>query len=213
MVDDGRVVMVGAGGHARVVADALLPRRVIGHLAPGSGDHRAEASLGERLGDDDDAQRLAEAGCTFALGIGYADRDGASRRAGILEALRDCEFESIVHPRSIVSPSAQVRTGSFVGPGAMVGVGVRVGNAVIVNSGAIVDHDCRIGTNVHVAPGAVISGGVTIGDDTLIGAGATVRQRLTIGSRVVVGAGAVVVADVSDGETVVGVPARSRASE
>lgn len=206
--DPSHVVMVGAGGHARVVAEALLPRRVIGHLTPENTDHRIESLLGDRLGGDDAAVGLAAAGCTFALGVGSVDRRSVDHRAELLETLAGCHLEVVRHARAIVSPTADLSGGSFIGPGAIVGTGARLAMGSIVNSGAVIDHDCRIGRNVHVAPGAVVSGDVTIDDDALIGVGSTIRQGLRIGSRVVVGAGAVVIDDLVDGVTVVGVPAR-----
>lgn len=201
-------VIIGAGGHARVVAEALLPVRPAGHLSPVLDSPDIEA-LGPRLGDDRIAARLADNGHRMAMGIGFVDRAGAIRRSTILDVLEDIELSTVIHPTADVSPSASIGHGGFVAVGAIIGTAVIAGSASIVNSGAIIDHDVRIGRNVHIGPGAVVSGSTTIGDDTLIGVGAVVRQGVRIGRRVVVGAGAVVVSDVPDDVTVVGVPARS----
>lgn len=201
------VVIVGAGGHARVVAEALHPRRVVGHLSPA--DAVAAERLGPRLGGDVDAATLAEAGHVFVIGIGFVDRAGADRRARLLDSLGATELATVLHPSAVVSSSAIVGSGTFVGPGAVVGTGVVLGRGVIVNSGAVIDHDCQIADNVHIGPRAVLSGDVHVGADTLIGVGAAVLQGVHIGSRVIVGAGAAVVGDLADDVVAVGVPARA----
>lgn len=206
MADGAPVVVVGAGGHARVVAEALASHTVAGYLAPADTDVPA---LGRRLGSDDDIDELGAAGHEFALGIGFVDRAGAERRARLIGRLGGVTLVAVAHPRSTVSPSAVLEPGAFVAAGAVVGTAAHVGRAAIVNTGAVVDHDCHLGVNVHIASGATLAGGVTVGDHTLVGAGATVRQGITIGTRAVVGAGAVVIDDVPDGATALGVPARS----
>jgi UDP-perosamine 4-acetyltransferase len=208
MDDDVGTVIVGDGGHARVVADAL-GGTVVGHLTPRPEPAAATGVLGPRLGSDDDARALSQAGYRVALGIGFVDRAGALRRADLADRLTGVELAVVVHPASTVSPTATLGDGTFVGPGAVVGAGAAIGSASIVNSGAIVDHDCSIGRNVHIAPGAVLSGGVTVGDHTLVGVGAAVIQGVTIGARSVIGAGCVVVEDLPADVTVVGVPART----
>ncbi len=205
------VVMVGAGGHARVVADALLPKLPVGHLSRDE-ETDVEHVLGPKLGGDERLDDLAASGHSFALGVGFVNRAGAARRAEIIDAIEatgTADMLTVCHERAIVSPSATLGPGCYVGAGAIVGTGVSIAAGAIVNSGAVIDHDCRVGRNVHVAPGVVISGGVEIGSDTLIGVGATVLQNVRIGSRVVIGAGAVVLANVADDVTAVGVPARA----
>jgi UDP-perosamine 4-acetyltransferase len=202
---DAPVVVVGTGGHARVVVEALLPRVVVGHLSP---DPAGAPQLGAHLGGDDAIAALAGEGHAFALGFGFVVATGATRRAYVLELLSAAELVTIVHAAATVSPTASVGAGTFVAAAAVLGTEVQVGRATIVNTGALIDHDCVIGDNVHLAPGVVLSGGVTVGANTLIGVGATVIQGITIGSGVVVGAGAVVVSDLPDGITAIGVPAR-----
>jgi UDP-perosamine 4-acetyltransferase len=203
--EHGSVIVVGAGGHARVVAEAIGRDRIIGYVAPDRGAD--ERGLGEWLGGDD-LLRAPRAGASYVIGVGFVDRAGARRRASLLETCRQLTLETVVHPHAVVSSSAELGDGTFVAAGAIVGVSTRIGRGVIVNTGAVVDHDCRIGDNVHLAPGSVLSGSVRIGRDTLVGVGASVRQGITIGSGVVVGAGAAVVHDVADGLTVLGAPAR-----
>lgn len=205
------IALIGAGGHARVVAEALQLTRqpVAGYIAPTPG--QTPRLLGVYLGDDNG---LAELGLVFdlALGLGFVDATGARRRAELLRLLSilAAPLVTVVHPMAIVSPSAELGTGSFVAMGAMVGTGACIGRGAIVNTGAVIDHESSLGENVHLATGARLAGGVDVGRDVLIGAGAVVRQGLSIGDGAVIGAGAVVIRPVAAGQTVVGNPARAR---
>jgi len=204
--------VLGAGGHARVLAEALIGQPVAGHLSPAADGSSATPELGPRLGTDASVAEFAAAGHPFAVGIGFVDAPGSARRAELLSELADVELVTVRHPSAIVSPGALLGPGTFIGPGAVVNIGARLGRAAIVNSGAVVEHDCAIGDNVHIGPGATLSGAVQVGENTLVGVGAAVRQGVRIGSDVVVGAGAVVLHDLPDGVTAVGVPARVSAS-
>ena len=215
------IVILGAGGHARVLAEALrlcglplaghvAPRRAEGMDAdPPPGDALPDPWLGPWLGTDDALPALAGAGLAFASGLGFVDAAGAARRARILAQVPG-PWVTICHPGAIVAPSAVLEPGVFVAAGAVVGTQTRLGRGVIVNTGAVVDHDCDLGPNTHVATGARLAGGVTTGADVLIGAGAVLRQGLQIGAAAVIGAGAVVIRPVAAGCTVIGNPARPR---
>lgn len=202
---DAPIVVVGAGGHAHVVVDALGTRPSVGYVSP---EPAVDLRLGEFFGGDEAIAGLAAEGFAFALGLGFVDAAGAARRAAILELLADGELVTIIHVAATVSPSASIGAGTFVAAAAVVGTDAQVGRATIINTGALIDHDCVVGRNVHIAPGVTLSGAVRVGANTLIGAGATVIQGISIGSDVVVGAGSVVVTDLPDGATAVGIPAR-----
>ncbi len=208
-----RFLVWGGGGHGKVVADLL---GAAGHQVIGFVD-RDEAKLNRplELGGADvvlgEGELLAHVGAgaypegidAVALAIGD---NGVRQRC--LVVLGTLPAPPLVHPRSLVSPSAVLGRGTVVLPGAVVNAGARIGAGGIINSGVIVEHDCSIADAVHVSPGAVLSGGVHVGERSWIGAGATVIQGIKVGADAIVGAGAVVIRDVPDGATVVGVPAR-----
>lgn len=206
------IVILGAGGHAAVVAEAavLSGMTLAGHLAPQPGD---DTLLGAHLGDDDAIAGLLAAGHDLAIGFGFVNAAGAQRRAKVLAMLPQDRLAMIAHPSAVISPSGQIGAGGFAAAGAIFGTRSRAAAGLLLNSGAIIDHDCVIGRNCHVATGAKVSGGVVMGDNVLIGTGASVRQGIRIGDNAVIGAGAVVVADVPVGATVVGVPARDLGTE
>ena len=202
--EKGVLAILGAGGHARVVADAA---EAAGWTVPGLFDRSAPP--GDHpwpvLGDAEALfARAAEfAGAVVALG------DNDIRLEWTLKlAARDVPLATVIHPTAWVSSRARLGAGTVVLAGAVVGTGARLGRAVILNTSASVDHDCILGDGVHVSPGARLAGGVTVGERSWIGIGAVVREGLTLGEQVRIGAGAAVVKPVDSGQTVVGVPAR-----
>ena len=206
MIDQRTVLIVGGGGHAKVVAGLVVAtgRTVAGFVAP-NGEEAARWR-----GDDRWCLAQSSADYVLANGIGSA-RDCVPRDkvfARFLEA--GFEFPPFVDPAAILRDPATIGDGTQVMAGAIVQPGASVAANTIINSGAIVEHDCVIGRSCHVAPGVVLSGGVIVGDCTHVGVGATVIQGVRIGSGVVVGAGAVVIEDVPDRAVVLGVPARPR---
>jgi len=115
---------------------------------------------------------------------------------------------SITHPSSIISPTVKLGGGTVVFANAVVNADTVVGDACIINTAASVDHDCVLGDGVHISPGARLAGEVRVGNGSWLGIGASVIQCINIGQNVVVGAGAAVVSDIPDGVIAKGVPAR-----
>ena len=204
------VIVVGAGGHAKVVLAAL---EEAGFEVQGMIDADA-TRIGRRvlgvpvLGDD--GILAGYTGDTIGLVNGIGSTGRADTRIAVFERFHDLGFVfvTIVHPRAFVAADVEIAEGAQVMAGAIIQPGCRIGENAIVNTGARIDHDCIIGAHAHIAPGAVLCGGVTVGRGAHVGAGSTVIQNIEIGPRGLVGAGAVVVAAVGTGSTVVGVPAR-----
>ncbi len=205
-----RVLIIGAGGHAQVVADILLRMHETGaDMIPiGFLDDNPDLLGEERLG-------LPVLGPLAAIdafehdaviiGIG----DNRTRRM-IYERLVMCGKSFVVarHPSAIVAPDAMIGAGTVIAARAIVNAGAQIGVNVILNSGCIVEHHNYIGAHAHIAPGATLGGTVTVGEGALAGIGATVLPQCTIGAWSVVGGGAVVTSDVEDGLVVSGIPAR-----
>jgi sugar O-acyltransferase (sialic acid O-acetyltransferase NeuD family) len=202
-----RLAILGAGGHGKVVADAALLAGWQSIIffddawpeVSAIGPWTVEGSTSELLRDSAKFH-----GAVVAIG------DNTVRLAKQHELLdAGIVLVTVVHPTAVVSPFAEVGEGSVIFAGAVLNPFARVGGACILNTGASVDHDCELADGVHVGPGAHLGGGVRVGKGTSIGIGAAVRRGIAIGAAVVVGAGAAVVHDISDGLTVVGVPART----
>ena len=114
----------------------------------------------------------------------------------------------LILPTALVSPSSQLGPASVVFAHAAVQAHVSIGTGAILNTGCSVDHDSQLADGVHLCPGSRLAGEVNVGSRTLIGIGASVIQQVRIGSDVTVGAGAAVVRDVPNNVIAVGVPAR-----
>ena len=201
-----RLLIVGAGGHGKVVADAA---RAAGWPEIAFVDDHypmlAQTASWPVLCAVDELLSDPPACRAVVIAIGHNQA-----RFGLQQRLRDAGFTiaTIIHPSAIISPDTQIGAGSVVLARAVINIDARIGEACIINTGAIIEHDCQLGNGVHVSPVAALAGGVRIGDYSWIGIGSAVRQRIRIGNEVVVGAGAVVVNDIADQATVVGSPAR-----
>jgi sugar O-acyltransferase (sialic acid O-acetyltransferase NeuD family) len=192
------IVILGGGGHARVVIDAL---RCAGHTIAGVIDPKPEiASTLPRgvtwLGADLSKTKAGEV--QLALGVGSLDVGTKNPRPRLFQAAKSAGFEilSFRHPSAIIAADAQLGEGAQIMAGAILQPGVRLGANCIVNTGATLDHDCSIGDHVHIAPGVVLSGTVTVGDGSHLGTGAIVIQNIQIGAGAMISAGAVITRDV-----------------
>lgn len=203
-----KTLIIGGGGHARVVADILLAMESLepaGYVTPDlcAGD---TGPLGLTvLGDDTAIAEIPHDAVIVAVG------DNAVRERLFTRLIRAGEtVVNAVHPSAVVAPDAELGAGCVVCAGAVVGTGTIVGDNAILNTGCVVDHDCTVGPHAHVAPGATLAGGVMVGQGALIGVGASVIPGVLVGENATLGAGAVAVEDVPPGAVAVGVPARVR---
>ncbi|HKQ49539.1 MAG TPA: acetyltransferase [Phycisphaerae bacterium] len=204
------IVILGAGGHGRVVLDILLQaarHKPVGFLDNNTALHGRRIDGLPVLGDISCLAGLRERGIHGAI---VAIGDNGIRRA-MGEQIEQCGLElcSAVHPSAQLATNATFGKGVVIAAGALVCAHCQIGDYAILNTGCIVDHESMIGTAVHICPGVRLAGHVVIESGAFVGIGATVVQNVRIGFESVVGAGAVVIADVDPMTTVVGVPARA----
>jgi sugar O-acyltransferase (sialic acid O-acetyltransferase NeuD family) len=203
------VIVIGGGGHAKVLVSALLLRE---RIVLGFVDLNPELPplLGSRhLGNDSAVSGHPPDSVQLVNGVGSISCTRKRHNVYDWFVQKQYTFATVIHPSAVVAPEVQIEDGVQVFAGAIVQAGCRLGANVVVNTGARVDHDCIIDSHAHVAPGATICGAVHVGSGAHIGAGATVIQGIRIGAGSVVGAGALVIRDVPQGAKVVGVPAGS----
>lgn len=218
--------IIGSGGHAKVVIDALIWSNVLDN-SRGVSDvltqqkmqqHRSTLNMNVVVYDINPKNSelmglevkkyvtlmdLKYGGVHVAIGNNMARQECISK-------LRELKFElvSIFHPEAIISPYSTVAVGTFIAARAILAPYSSVGSGVIINHGVVVDHDVKIGDCAHISPGVTLGGEVTIGRRSLIGAGANILPGVSIGDDAIVGAGAVVTTNIASGKTVVGIPAR-----
>ncbi|MBF0428958.1 MAG: NeuD/PglB/VioB family sugar acetyltransferase [Magnetococcales bacterium] len=207
-------IVLGAGGHARVIVDLLEQAGWLSHVR---GVLALEVTALERerlfatlpwLGGDEFLLNCSPEETQLVNGIGSIGKSGLRMEAFMRSRAMGFAFVSLIHPGAMVSAGVRLGEGVQIMARGVVQTGAVLAENVLVNTGAIVEHDCMLNAHVHVATGAVVCGGVRVGYGTHIGCGAVVKQGIEIGSHAVIGAGAVVVRDVRDGVVVVGCPAR-----
>jgi sugar O-acyltransferase (sialic acid O-acetyltransferase NeuD family) len=205
------VVIVGAGGHGHVVADAMMRARAAGaHDLDLVGFHDDDPAAGNTgplgLPVRGTVERLSR-GDADAVVVAVGDN---RRRQQLFDVLcaRGLEPHTVRHPDTTIAGDASIGAGTMILAGVVVNPAAIVGRDVILNTACLLEHHARVGDHAHVGPGARMGGEVTIGEGALIGVGAVLLPGVTIGAWAVVGAGAVVVRDVAAGATVAGNPAR-----
>jgi UDP-perosamine 4-acetyltransferase len=195
-----RLLVVGAGGHAKVVVDTALAAGweiagIVG-LATDVPD-----VLGFPVTTDDDGIE-ADA---FIIAIG----DNATRARYFAEyRAKGLPGARVIHPSAIVSPSATIAEGALVVGGVVVNALARIGENAILNTSCAVDHDVVVGDHVLVGPASCLCGAVRLDEGVTFGAGATAAPLTHVGAWSVCGAGAAVVTDLPARMVCVGVPAK-----
>ncbi|MFW6116154.1 MAG: acetyltransferase [bacterium] len=205
-----RTLIVGAGGHAQVVADILLGmQKDDADIVPVGYLDDDPALEGQRLlglpvlGDTAQISDVPHEAVVVAIG------DNATRQR-MFERLQSQGEQFVVarHPNSVIASGVEIGPGSMICAGAIANPGSTIGANVILNTGCTVDHHNRIGDHAHIAPGVHLGGAVEVGEGALVGIGATVMPQRRVGAWSVVSAGAVVHSDVGDEVVAAGVPAR-----
>ncbi len=205
-----RVLVWGAGGHGKVIVDALTASvewEVAGVLDDDEKKRGAEV-LGVKIvsfegGLLEIAKRMD---CnSVAIGIG----DNYTRHEKFLEVRRaGLSPVNVVHPSAHVSRFVNLGEGVTILAGATINPGTTIEDNVCVNTSASVDHDNYLEMSCHIFPNATLTGGVRIKEFAYVGSGAVIAPNFTVGKYCFVGAGAVVLADVPEGAMVFGMPAK-----
>lgn len=203
---EGQVIVYGASGHAKVVADTL---RACGLEIEGfveDNPKRRDSPDLKILGDGEWlVARAKRSPVAVALGVG----DNLSRRTIAVRCVTaGAQLLTAVHPSATIAPSAKIAPGVAIMANAVVNADAVIGVGAIINTAAIVEHDCHVGNFAHLSPKVAIGGHVEVGELSWLGIGCSVIPGIKIGAGSIVGAGATVVHDVDEMIVVVGTPAR-----
>lgn len=207
LVNRRKVVVYGASGHGKVVADIVQLNsglNLLGFLDDGV--PVGPGPLGFKvLGGGAWLDTPEAKGVEVVFGIGRNQT-----RARIFQQLSDkgVRILTVVHPQAVVAGTASLGAGTVVMANASINPDARIGKAAIINTGAVVEHDCELGDFAHISPNAAMGGGAKLGMGAWLGLGATVNPGISVGARTTVGAGAAVVKDLPEDCIAVGVPAR-----
>jgi sugar O-acyltransferase (sialic acid O-acetyltransferase NeuD family) len=200
-----KLLIVGASGHGKVVADIALKMNKWKQIAFLDDNERLQKTMGfEVIGKSLDAYNYVEEWDLF-VGIGNNEiREKIQNRLQLVGA----SIPILIHPKSTIGEQVGIGMGTVVMAGVVVNCSTIIGEGCIINTGASIDHDNWIGDFVHIAPGARLAGTVKVGEGSWLGIGSVVSNNVTITDYCRIGAGAVVVRDINEPGTYVGVPVR-----
>jgi UDP-N-acetylbacillosamine N-acetyltransferase len=203
------LLIFGAGGHAKVVADLAQKcgREIVGFIDDVDSKRAGEKFFGGKiLGGMDAINRVRDSHTYLEVIVAVGECKARVRIASALQKI-GLPLATLLHPAAVSAADVKIGNGTVVVAGAILNAGSTIGDNVIINTGASVDHDCSIGNGIHIGPGARLGGNVAIGDESWIGIGAIIKDRVSIGASCVIGAGALVLKNVPDNTVAYGSPA------
>lgn len=201
-----KVVIIGAGGHAKVIADVIEKSgdEIVGFLDDNKeigttiiNDYKVIGDLNNRF-----AMAVTKENLEFIIAIG----DNKKREE--LSHSPNLKFYTAIHPSAQMGLDVEIQEGTVIMANACINSSAKIGKHCIINTGAIIEHDNIIEDFVHISPNVALGGTVKIGKNTHIGIGSTIKNNITICKNCKIGAGAVVVKDIEEAGTYVGVPAK-----
>jgi UDP-perosamine 4-acetyltransferase len=214
MVINRDLVVLGAGGHAKVCVSSLLEQNsnleLTGYIAPGPNPEFEEKFNLPYLGTDEEFVSGSSRNELLINGIAQTSEDPIREKIYNYYSNREFSFYGFKHPSSVYpTKGVHFDEGVQLMSSSTLQSGVTVNKNSIINTNASVDHDCLIGQHSHIGPGAILCGNVQVGSNVHVGAGATIVEGVEIAPSVIIGAGAVVIDDIEAGNTVVGTPAQA----
>ena len=205
-----KVVIIGAGGHAKVIADIILKS---GDIVYGFLDDKLPK--GTIIANKPDWKVIGDFNTRFTLPITHSDLEfiiaigDNKRRKEIAEKnVASIKYYTAIHPSSNIGIDVSIGEGTAIMANASINVSAKIGIHSIINTGAIIEHDNELEDYVHISPNATLCGTVKVGESTHIGAGVTVKNNISIIKNCTIGAGAVVVKDIKEEGTYIGLPAK-----
>lgn len=202
------IIIYGAGGHGKVVADILERQAkymLLGFLDDNPEVWGKELSGYKVFGGIDSFADQGLARYPFIVGVG--DNQARRQLVARLNTL-GCRFGRAIHPSAQIARDVELAPGVMIMANVVINPGSRVGNHTIVNTSATIDHDCVIGDFVHISPAATLAGNVVVQEGAHIGMGSLILPGVQVGAYSVIGAGAVVVSDIPERVVAIGVPAK-----
>lgn len=198
------VIIIGAGGHAKVIADIIYKSgdNLIGFLDDNLANKGKEIYLGKKvLGTTKDIENYNKN--YFIIGIG----NNSIRKK--INNENNLKLYTAIHPSAIIAQDVKIGIGSVIMAGVVINPGTVIGKNCIINTSSSLDHDNLLEDYVHISPGAHLAGTVHIKEKTWIGAGSTIINNITINQNNIIGAGSVVIKNIEEENgTYVGVPVR-----
>ena len=196
------IIIIGAGGHAKVIADIVVKTGniLIGFLDDNESTPKKVLGF-NYLGEIENCREYINI-AEFVIGIGN------NRIRQMISEKFDLEYTTLIHPSAQIGLNVKLGIGTVVMANAVLNSNTYIGEHCIVNTGAIIEHDNVIEDFVHISPNAVLGGTVKVGMKTHIGIGATVKNNISICGDCTIGAGGVVVKNITESGTYIGIPTK-----
>lgn len=202
------IYIIGAGGHAKVVADIILKRKemlndninLVGFLDDNSKESVLKFPIVGKIEMINELKKNKNNYFIIAIGNNQIREK--------LSNIYDCQYITLIHPSAIIGNNVTIGEGTVVMPGVVINSYTKIGKHCIINSSSTIEHDNETRDYVHISPNVVLGGNVKVGKNTWLGIGSTVIQGIKIGEYSIVGAGSVVVKNISDKIKAYGNPCR-----
>lgn len=198
-----KLLIIGAGGHGRVVADIALKMNKWESVAFLDDDKNKKSSMGlEIIGDSRDTEKYIIDNDLF---VAIGDNRTRKKLQDELE-IAGASIPILVHPSAVIGCDVEIGIGTVLMAGVIINSCSTIGKGCIINTSASIDHDNKLGDYVHISPGVHLAGTVEIGKETWIGIGTIVNNDIKITNGCTVGAGSLVIKDINEIGTYIGHP-------
>ncbi|MEC3884065.1 acetyltransferase [Halobacillus sp. HZG1] len=205
-----KLLIIGASGHGKVVADVALKMNKWQEISFLDNDKSIESSMGIRvIGTSDNVEEYIK---QYDILVGIGDNTIRQKIHKEIEKL-GATIPVIVHPDAVIGEKVKFGCGTVVMAGAIVNCCTKIGRACIINTGSTIDHDSFIEDFVHISPGVHIAGTVRVGKGSWLGIGSVVSNNIKLSKGCKIGAGAVVVNNILQPGVYVGIPAKKLVSK
>ena len=187
-----KIILIGAGGHAKSCLDVILLTKKFKILGFIDQDKKINILNYKVLGDESYLKKLKNKSCYLHISLGFIKFP--LKRIKIFNEFKKLNFKfpQIISPRAHVSKNAKILDGTIVHHNVVINFEAEIGSNNIINTSAIIEHGVKIGNNCHISTRTVINGDVVVQDNTFIGSGAVIRQGVNIGRNCFIGMGQIV---------------------
>lgn len=200
-----KLIIIGAGGHGRAVADIALKMNQWESIYFLDDDETMDKSMGIAvIGSSQDASKYIKDHDIFvAIGNNHS-------REKVQRMLEDwgASIPTMIHPKSIIGEKVKIGLGTVLMAGVIVNSCTTIGKGCIINTASTIGHDNILEDYVHVSSGSNLAGTVTVGKNTWIGIGSIVINNIQITKGCKIGAGSLVIRSIEEPGTYVGSPVR-----
>lgn len=201
---ENRIVIIGASGHGKVIADIAKLNGYQEIVFLDDDKTKKKNGMYDVLGTTEDVVKYKE-NHDFIIAVG--NNEIREKISNILEK-ENIKQTTLIHPSAVIDQTATIDAGTVIMANAVVNASAKIGKGCIINTASTIDHDCLLENYVHVSPGAHVAGTVHIGKSTWLGTGTNVINNISITKQCIIGAGSVVIKDIKTSGTYVGSPVR-----